>query len=137
MKKLILLLLVAHNACKNPNNKLTTTKTSNTPQDTAITSDLIKTATPFDKELEAIIDSVVNTIYHLDKIQQLSRTCKISILTQEPENPDSAYCFKVGFNGADRFETRYNFSFKKSESIIFYYDVVNDELIDIDKWNKQ
>ena len=114
MKKLIFLLLLANNACKNSNNRLTAEKTINMPQDTAIANDLVKTATPFNEEIERIIDSVVNRIYHLDKIQQLSHTCKISILTQEPENPDSAYCFKVGFNGVDRFETRYNFSFKKS-----------------------
>jgi hypothetical protein len=74
-------------------------------------------------------------IYHLRKIQILNKQSKVSILTQEPSELDGHYAFKVGLNRPDRFETVFNFSFDKSQSIIFYYDVVNDELIDCDKWD--
>jgi hypothetical protein len=133
MKKVIALLLLANFACQN-NNKLEKENSIKIEKDSAITN---KIAIKKEIIAESIIDSVENRIYSLKKVQKLNTTSKVSILTQEPPDSDAHYTFKVGFNREDRFETVFNFSFDKSQSIIFYYDVVNDELIDIDKWDGQ
>jgi hypothetical protein len=138
MKKLIALLLIANSACQN-DNKLDVKTNLIDEKNNAITSVNSENKSVIKEELiaETVIDSVENRIYNLNKIQALNRQCKISILTQEPSESDPHYTFKVGFNHADRFETVFNFSFNKNQSIIFYYDVVNDELIDINKWDTQ
>lgn len=83
---------------------------------------------------DVVIDSVLDKIYNLSKIQVLNKSHKVSILIEEPSTPDEYYNFKVGYNSPDRFVTHYIFSFKKSESIIYYYDVLNDRLINAKEW---
>ncbi len=66
------------------------------------------------------IDSIVDKIYNLNKIQELNRQFKISILEEPADISDDSYNFKVGFNRPDRFETRYIFIVKKQSSVIYY-----------------
>ncbi|MBL7814297.1 MAG: hypothetical protein JNL70_04750 [Saprospiraceae bacterium] len=137
MKYFLLILLFVHLSCQHSSqdNSTNTVKIDeNTPNPHS--KETVKSTTEHQRNshTDAVIDSVVDRIYQLEKVQLLNKSHKVSILTEEPTTPDDFYNFKVGFNGTERFETYYIFSFKISDSTIYYYDVVNDELIDIKNW---
>jgi hypothetical protein len=138
MKKLIALLLMVNMACQN-DNRLDSKTNLIEDKNPTITDVNVGDRSLIKKALvaESVIDSVENRIYNLKKIQALNRQCKVSMLTQVSSELDTNYTFKVGFNRADRFETRYIFSFNKSQSVVFYYNTLNDKFIDIDKWDVQ
>jgi hypothetical protein len=138
MKKLIAFLLMTNTACQN-DNKLDSKTTFVYHQDTVNAPIFSENKRVIKKDTiaETVIDSVMDKIYHLRKIQALNKQCKISMLTQEPTESDAHYTFKVGFNRPDRFETRFIFSFNQKQNVVFYYDTINDELIDVNKWDIQ
>ncbi len=134
MKTLILLFLFINISCKNTiKNELMNDKINDKKD--------VNLAIKFDNKKElianSVIDSVLNCIYKTNKIQQLNKQNKVSILVQEPSETDDNYTFKVGFNRPERFETRFNFLFQKNKPVIFFYDTLEDKLVEIDTWDAE
>jgi hypothetical protein len=85
-----------------------------------------------------LIDSLSDKIYHLKRVQKWigASACNISILLPLPKLLDKSYSFNVGYNLEERFQTILFFTYKKQDKKLYFYDIEEDNLIDVTEWDQ-